>query len=262
MLGCGNKNFWNMHKPILIIFFFLGVSLNAFSQYDGFGADEISRFRAGSMWFFTGFRPAKSEKDRKYDRLIFDLTYNDWVGDLDPFKNKWNSIGLNTSFMFDIPITKGNTVSFGTGLSHSLFRINSPGIIFAPDSNENYTTLQFEISNNNTPPERFLCGNSLSVPLEFRFRSKGWKHFKFHLGAKVGYQLNLYSRTVSDGTNGKVILKDHNFADVQRLIYSAHFRIGIRNWALFGSYNLNGFFSDDNSPELNLVQMGLSISLF
>jgi hypothetical protein len=251
-----------MHKTFFIVFLFLGLSTSAFSQYDGFGTDEISRFRPGSMWFFTGFRPAETEKVRKYDRLIFDLTYNDWSGDLDPFKNKWNSIGLNTSLMFDFPITKGNTVSFGTGLSHSLFRINNSGIIFSPDSSESFTTMDFEINNNNTPPERFLCGNSISVPLEFRFRTKGWKHFKFHLGGKIGYQLNMYSKTVSEGTNGRMILKDHNFADAQRLIYSAHFRIGIRNWALFGSYNLNSLFSNDSSPKLNLLQMGLSISLF
>jgi hypothetical protein len=251
-----------MHRKILFIFFLMGISLNAFSQYDGFGADEISRFRPGSMWFFTGFRPATTEKVRKYDRLIFDLTYNDWAGDLDPFKNKWNSIGLNTSLMFDIPITKGNTVSFGTGLSHSLFRISNSAIAFSPDSTDTYTSMNSLINTNNNPSERFLCGNSISVPVEFRFRTKGWKHFKFHLGGKVGYQLNMYSRTVSEGANGKMILRDHNFADVQRLIYSAHFRIGIRNWALFGSYNLNSLFTNSNSPELNLIQMGLSIYVF
>lgn len=240
----------------------MGLSTKAFSQYDGFGADEISRFRAGSMWFFTGFRPAIPEKVRKYDRLIFDLTYNDWVGDLEPFKNKWNSIGLNTSLMFDIPLTKGNTISFGTGLSHSLFRINTEDHIFSPDSTETYTE-HFDVTTNNPLLKNsFLCGNNISIPIEFRFRTKGWKHFKFHLGGKVGYQLNMYSRAVSEGQNGRMILKDHNFADVQRLIYSAHFRVGIRNWALFGSYNLNGLFSNNNSPNLNLLQMGLSISLF
>lgn len=234
---------------------------HALSQYDGIGTDEISRFRAGSMWFFTGFRPAIPEKVRKYDRLIFDLTYDDWAGDLEPFKNKWNSIGLNTSLMFDIPISKGNTVSIGTGLSHSLFRINTINHSFVPDSNENFTVYS-SISNPGTVKSSFLCGNNISIPLELRLRSKGWKHFKFHLGGKLGYQLNMYTRSVSEGQNGRMILKDHNFADVQRLIYSAHFRIGIRNWALFGSYNLNGLFSNDSSPNLNLLQMGLSISLF
>ncbi len=250
-----------MHKILLIIFFLLGWGHYALSQYDGSGADEISRFRAGSMWFFTGFRPAIPEKVRKYDRLIFDLSYNDWVGDLEPFKNKWNSIGLNTSLMFDIPISKGNTVSFGTGLSHSLFRVNTMNHSFAPDPTENFTVYSSS-SNANNLKSSFLCGNTISIPLEFRFRTKGWKHFKFHLGGKIGYQLNMYTRSVSEGQNGRMILKDHNFADVQRLIYSAHFRIGIRNWALFGSYNLNSLFSNDNSPNLNLLQMGLSISLF
>lgn len=250
-----------MLKTLLLSLLFIGFSLKAFSQYDGFGSDEISRFRAGSMWFFTGFRPAIPEKVRKYDRLVFDLTYNDWTGALDPFKNKWNSIGLNSSLMFDIPIAKGNTVSFGTGLSHSIFRISSDQHVFAPDSTETFT-IHSEASNIPSLKGTFLCGNSLSVPLELRFRTKGWKHFKVHLGGKIGYQLNVYSRSVYDGTNGRMIVKNHNFADVGRLIYSAHVRIGIRNWALFGSYNLNTLFTHSNSPELNLIQMGLSISVF
>jgi hypothetical protein len=212
------------------------------------------------MWFFTGYRPAEPEKVRKYDRLMFDVTYNTWNGDLKPFENKWNSIGLNTSLMFDIPITKGNTVSFGTGLSHSLFRINSSYNLFTPDSTNTFT--QHSAISTLIAEKRFLGGNSFSVPLEFRFRTKGWKHFKVHIGGKIGYQLGMYSKAVIKGVNGDVILKDHNFADVDRLIYSAHMRIGMRNWALFGSYNFNTLFSNDKSVQLNLIQVGLTISLF
>ena len=38
----------------LIIFLgLLGISFNSLSQYDGEGENEISRFRAGVMWFYT-----------------------------------------------------------------------------------------------------------------------------------------------------------------------------------------------------------------
>ena len=47
-----------------------------------------------------------------------------------------------------------------------------------------------------------------------------------------------------------------------RLIYSVHARVGLRNWALYFSYNLNPIFSNQLSTQLNLVQMGLSVSLF
>jgi hypothetical protein len=100
------------------------VSLTVKAQFTSEGADLISRFRPGVMWFNTGLRPAEIEKVRKYDRLVFDITYSDWAGESKPFQNKWASLGLNSSLYFDIPMVKNNLVSFGTGLSHSLFTIH------------------------------------------------------------------------------------------------------------------------------------------
>jgi len=57
-------------------------------------------------------------------------------------------------------------------------------------------------------------------------------------------------------------LKDYSLPDINKLIYSAHVRIGIRNWSLYGSYNLNSFFKNSSSAQLNLLQFGLSVSLF
>lgn len=250
-----------MAKKLFSTLFVLLLMKGSYAQYNSEG-ELISRFRSGGMWYFTGFRPAVPEKVRKYDRLIFDLTYNDWAGDLDPFKNQWRSLGLNTNLMFDIPITKGNTVSFGTGLSHSFFRINSNGYQFGADSLNTHTHLYTLNETETASATRFLGGNSFLVPLEFRFRTKGWKHFKVHIGGKIGYQWDLYTRTIEEGQNGKLIIKNKDLPDVSRLIYSAHVRIGIRNWALFGSYNLNGLFQEDNSPKLHVIQAGLSISLF
>lgn len=248
-----------MYK-IIFSFFILFLSFNSNAQYSSEG-DLISRFRPGSMWYFTGLRPAVEEKVRKYDRLMVDLTYNDWNGDQKIFQNKWASIGVNTNLMFDIPITKGNTVSFGTGISHSLFRINHMNN-FIVDSTKTYTTIFTDASSGLIPSKRFLCGNSISLPIEFRFRTKGWKHFKVHLGGKIGYQLNLYSKTVFEGQDGKYLEKNFDFPDVNRLIYSTHIRIGMRNWSIYGSYNLNTLFANRLSSQLNLVQMGLTISLF
>jgi hypothetical protein len=250
-----------MPYRLLTAFFILFLINGSYAQYNSEG-DLISRFRPGGMWYFTGFRPAVPEKVRKYDRLIFDLTYNDWAGDLDPLKNQWRSLGLNTNLMFDIPISKGNTVSFGTGLSHAFFRINSNGYRFAADAAHTHTHLYTLNETETAAANRFLGGNSIAVPIEMRFRTKGWKHFKVHIGGKIGYQWDLYTRTIEEGQSGILITKNKNLPDATRLIYSAHVRIGIRNWALFGSYNISTLFQDHHSPQLNLLQGGLSLSLF
>lgn len=224
--------------------------------------DLISRFRPGVMWFFTGYRPAQTEKVRKYDRLIFDLTYNDWMGDRQPFHNKWNSIGFNTSLMFDIPITKGNTMSLGLGISHSLYRINYSYLQFQIDQNTSTTTLNDIQTFAPDLDKHAFCGNSLSVPVELRFRTPKWQHFKVHLGAKVGYNFTNYTKEVFETNSGKVIVKTNNFPDVSRFMYGAHVRVGFRNFALFGAYQFSPVFSNSASTQLHVLQMGLSISLF
>ena len=103
---------------------------------------------------------------------------------------------------------------------------------------------------------------SFSIPIELRSRNETWKHFKVHIGGKIGYQEQFASKYVSKIDDHKRVVRDNGFYDANKLIYSAHVRIGMRNWALFASYNFNKLFSNKNSTQLNAVQMGLSISLF
>jgi len=239
----------------------LGISFGLLSQYDGEGENEVSRFRPGVMWFYTGMRPAKPENPSKYDRLIFDITYNDWDGDRDLFKNSLLSLGLNTNLMFDVPLTKGNTVAFGWGFSHQLFNIRHDEMLIS--DNENKTTILIPLASTGfTPKTRSLVGNSFSIPLEIRFRKKSWKHFKVHLGGKVGCQVRLTEKTVGEYDGYKEVYKRHGFPNNSKFIYSTHIRLGLRNWALYASYNLNPIFLDKKSTQLNLIQFGLSISLF
>lgn len=236
------------------------ISFSLAAQYDSKGENETSRFRPGAMWFYTGIRPAKVEKVRKYDRLIFDLTYNDWMGDEQPFQNNWSSIGLNTSLMFDIPLTKGNTVSLGIGVSHQYVNIRHDNKFIFNDSLN--TSVYAPMDATQPITKSVLSGNSFSIPIEIRFRNESWRHFKVHIGGKFGYQANLFQKQVSKWNGNKTVTKNFGIPDKNDWIYSAHIRIGLRNWALFASYNFNTIFSNKNSTQLNLVQMGLSVSLF
>lgn len=247
-------------NKLLILIGFAFIANIGYSQYDGKGEDEASRFRGGIMWFYTGLRPAKKEKARKYDRLIFDLTYNDWNGDQELFQNHWASIGLNTNIMFDIPLTKGNTVALGIGVAHQFTNIRHNNHLIKDYTNGTTTFAPKNPSDNFQ--KSVLGGNSFSMPLELRFRNEGWRHFKFHIGGKIGYQANIFSKYVGSNEGQRDIKKAFGFPDDNKLIYSAHVRIGLRNWALFASYNFNTIFSNAASVQLNQVQAGLSISLY
>jgi len=224
--------------------------------------EKRSNYRPGLMWFYSGIRPEKSKHDdvRKYDRLIIDVTYNDWIGDNDLFENHWASIGMNTSLMFDIPLTGRNTVSLGIGVAYQYVNIRHDNKLVIDDAE--HTTIYTPKDKYDMFDKSIFSGNSFSMPLELRFRTKNTKHFKFHVGGKIGYQANMLSKRVllQDGHTERN--KRFGFPDENKLLYSAHVRIGIRNWALFGSYNFNTLFSNSNSTQLNLIQLGLSVSLF
>lgn len=244
-----------MYKIFSVVF--IVISFAAYSQ----DSDDITTpYRPGVLWFYSGLRPAEPEKPSKYDRLIFDLTYNDWVGDQGPFQNHWASIGLNTNLLFDIPLTKNNTVSFGAGIAHQYTPVRHNRLMVFNDSIG--TSVLVEKDSLDLFSASSFSGNSLAIPLEIRFRGKKWKHVKFHLGGKIGYQFKWTSKYRFNNDGVKEVYKRVGTPDAERLIYSAHFRFGIRNWALFGSYNFNSVFKNAESTSLNLLQMGLSISLF
>lgn len=246
-----------MIKFCLITVFFLTV----FSAYSvPKDSTLISRHRPGIFWYFNGFKPTKSSKIRKYDRLIFDVAYNSWNGDQVAFSNRWNSLGITTNLLFDIPLDANNQFSIGTGIAHTWSHIvYNPKMKFYTYSNQ---TFFGNVSSTDYFNEQSFNGHSLSVPLELRFRTKGWKHFKVHIGGKIGYQLNVYTTSVRNDENGQYIENNYNFGDINRFIYSVHTRIGIRNWSLFANYQLNPIFSHSSSVKLNLFQLGLSLSLF
>lgn len=259
MLGIGNKNL-KMIRAVVVLIVLLGFAVEGWSQYNSEGEGK-SRFRPGAFWFYSGVRPANTDKPRKYDRLIFDVTYNDWIGDKGPFENHWASIGLNTNLIFDIPMTKGeNVASFGIGVSHEYASIrHDQKFVFVDDP---ASTLLVDKDTTDSFFKSSLNSNSFSIPIEFRFRSKGWKHFKFILGGKIGYQVNMNSKYISRVDGHRVVNKINGFPDEGKLLYSAHVRFGLRNWALYAAYYFNPMFTNSNSTKLNRIQMGISISLF
>jgi hypothetical protein len=219
-----------------------------------------SRYRPGTMWYFTGFKPAKTEKARKYDRVIIDAFYGTWTGKQTAFQHGWTSIGFATNVMFDIPLVKGNTFSLGTGVSYSLTRMQHDHVL-SSDTSNSYTLYDGNASSV-VFDRQTLISHNIALPVELRIRSKGWKHVKLHIGGKIGYNLALLNKSIDHQPNSRYVLKDYRFADKQPLSYSAHVRLGMRNWALFGAYQFSTIFTDQRSPEFHIVQLGLSLSLF
>lgn len=222
--------------------------------------DLITRYRPGIMWFFSGLEQYEVEKLRKYDRLVVNINYNDWHGDKEFFESPWNSIGVDLALFFDIPFTRQNTAGMGIGIGYSHYS-NRTSWQFSSNYGQKITTA-LPFAKGQEPKSHLYAANYIEIPLEFRFRSKGYSHFKFMVGGKIGYRINDYSRDVFhiEGKNYKV--KRYGFVDSNPLRYGVTARIGIRNWALYGTYYFSPLFTNKKSVELYPFALGLSISLF
>lgn len=242
---------------ILIAFIY---SSTLFAQYQAEEEGLYSRFRPGIGWFYSGFKPFEEEKLHKYDRLIIDVVYNDWHGDRDYFSSPASSIGFNSSLMFDVVLTSANTMSFGWGIGYSHYN-NGSKIQFNRDL-VNGKTLISDFPIGSEPENSKFGANYIEIPLELRFRTKGFKHFKFMIGGKIGYQLNSFNKETIRVDGKNYATKQYNFADSNPLRYGATVRVGIRNWAIYGAYYFSPLFTADGSADLTPISLGVSISLF
>jgi hypothetical protein len=260
MLGIGRLKDQKMRKKISIIVCLFIVAYSANAQKPD--SNLISRFRPGFLWFYGGIRPSKLVDAKKYDRLVVDVLCNDWINkNQSLFQNHWSSIGFNVQTIFDIPFNSKNTVGLGIGLGYGHSRIQSDYFLNHVDSNQ--TTILTEVPLNSGIEKSVFTVNKIFIPIEMRFRTAGWKHFKFQLGGRIGYQFLAQTHLFSKNPSGlKVETITSNFKDLNPLLMSVHARIGIRNWAFTASYNLNPYFKNKQSTTLNGLELGLSISLF
>lgn len=249
----------SMKLSFQIAIIFLAICMYGSAQEES-QPENKSRFRPGIMWYNTGWKPAKPGKVPKYDRLMFDITYNDWIGDRKTFKMKGPSMGMNVNWLFEFPLVKNNLLSIAFGPSYGFYNLRHDMPIVYDEAGK-YT--QFgDLEDQGYFGKRRLVGHQLAIPVEFRIRTKGFKHFKVHLGGKIGYQLALTEKAKFEQEGEMMKTKIKASDDVNRLVYSAHVRIGIRNFALYGSYNFNPFYGNANSTQLHLLQLGLTVSLF
>jgi hypothetical protein len=252
-----------MCKKTLIFVSFLVLLGNLFAQQSDSTHHKKpnkpiqTRYTPGLLWRFTGLTPRIGINGARYDRLVFDLFYNTWLGKTGGVKTKWNSIGFNVNFMFDIPFNHKSTASFAIGLGFSHYNVVYNGMLQV-DANYTYTTLSTLSSTMNVRKQNKFVANYLQIPIEFRFRTPGVNHFKFHLGAVVGVRLNSFERW----KEGNLKFKQFNFPDINRFRYGVTARIGIRNWSIYAAYFISDLFNNKMSSKLNPLCVGISISLF
>ena len=95
MPGSGKRILTNasiMSIKFFLLVFSLFSVLTCFSQEKETPNQE--KHNPGLFWYVHGWKHKKNNHRPKYDRLVFDLTYNDFSGDVAPLSQGFNSIGI------------------------------------------------------------------------------------------------------------------------------------------------------------------------
>jgi len=186
--------------------------------------------------------------------VFFDITHNDWTGDLKAFKMQGPSIGINIGFLKSYPILANRKLAIAWGLSYGVHRMKHD-LNVTYDSEKKMTTIgpqgDFVVGS------RKMISKQWSIPIELHFQTDSKHGLYCHVGGKIGYQSRLYEKGRADGIKYKH--KNKFISDKEPWIYSIHARVGFKYGAsLYASYNFNSLFRSSESTKLNLFELGIS----
>lgn len=232
---------------------------------------KLTLLAASFLLVFTAVAQDKKPKNvqRAADHFMFQISYDNWLGMPDSIKDqrKGLSRGLNMYVMLDKPFNKTSPFSIGFGLG-----ISSSSMFFEK--------LRVDITGN-TPQLAFvnLIGQEhykkykvtttyAEIPVELRFvedPNNPNKSIKAAIGVKVGTILKAQTkakelRNADGNAISNSIIKESNKEYFNSTRISATGRIGYGILSLHGSYSLTSLFKDGVAPDMNILQIGLTIS--
>lgn len=199
------------------------------------------------------------------DRIVVDLTFDNWFHNVDSLKTKWHSLGFNFYFMYDM-IIKKSRFSFAPGLGIGTSHIYNNSEIVKTDSTSFFKPVRAEKGGYAIQE---LKGNKMTliyfdVPLELRYRGKPNdknKAFKVAVGMKLGVLVQNHTKTkFVDSFGDKKKIKDINQKDLLKFRAATTFRIGYGPFNVLASYNLTHLFKKDLGPSVTPFSLGISFN--
>lgn len=203
------------------------------------------------------------QKKLRTDILMFHYNYESLINFPKGIRYSPLSRGVNVQLMYDHFMGRSKNLSVAIGLgfhSHNFF--TKANLIAAPDSSGGtYSSFVANPTAGFVKRQKYTA-NYFDIPFEFRFktlpndRGHSWK---FALGAKYGYRLNFYSKTID---NKEDKYKSYVFPDVAKNRFGFSGRVGYGKVGLNAFYSITGLFNDNRGDLLQPLSIGLTITLF
>ena len=259
------KQFVNKNKLVFFLFFMLMTVSPVLLKAQGEDGETVNKKR--------GAKVEKTVKDQlkidTRDRLIFQITHDNWMNKPDSVKVKWFNRGFSGYLQYDQPLFKSKNVSVAPGIG-----IASHNVYFNSRIEKNDTATYFQpLADSITYSKNKLNTTYADIPLELRFRTnpnKFNKTWKLALGIKVGYLLSAthkyrgknYGILGNRPLDEEIKVKDKFVPNMNKLRYGTMVRLGYSNFNIFAFYSLSTLFDTNKGPGIHPFSVGFSFNSF
>lgn len=205
---------------------------------------------------------ADDDNPERFDRIVVDINYNNWVKAPPGISQKLYSIGGSFYWYKDIPLGEKSNVALAYGIGVDYHSVYSNGAVqYDVDGEGNTFTNITPIA---LPPGYTINKVSfkfLEAPLELRLRTmsrsreerRGF-NFKLYLGFKAGYRIGSHTK-YRDNENKIKVFRLQNTLPYR---YGPTVRIGFNKIAFNAFYSLTTVFESDKGVELIPFSIGFS----
>lgn len=207
--------------------------------------------------------------NRPGDHLMIQLSSDHWTGMPDSISSHQSgfSRGLNVYVMFDKPFKTDTRFSVGIGIG-----IGSSNIIFKKmtvDVKSNSPKIPFTPTDSSNHFKRYKLSMSyLEIPLELRFSTNpanNGNSWKFALGGKVGTLINLHTKGKNLEDKNNSVINSYTAKENSKRYFTGTrimgtARVGYGIFSLFGAYQINNILKTGYGPDMNLYQVGITLS--
>lgn len=205
---------------------------------------------------------ADDDSPEKFDRIVVDINFNNWLKSPPGIDQKLYSVGGSVYWYKDIPLGEKSNVALAYGVGFDYHSVYSNGA-FQYDVDGAGNT--FTNLNPITLPPGFTINKVtfkyVEVPLELRFRTMNRSreermgfNFKLYLGFKGGYLMG--NNTKYRDSENKV--KVYRMSNTLPYRYGPTVRIGFNKIAFNAFYSLTPIFESGKGVELIPFSIGFS----
>lgn len=189
------------------------------------------------------------------DRFLITFNTDGWLNTPDGVELRPYSLGIESHIMYDYQFGK-SIISFSWGYGFSSHNVHHNGFFAADTTNAELTRL-YPFEKNYNYRKNKLHATYLEIPVELRLRTHNDSPFKLYAGFKIGYLVNVHSKTRDD--NGKT--KFYGLDNVMKLRYGVTGKIGFNAWAISGFYSLTPLITEGKGDQLIPYSIGISFFL-